>query len=106
MVQGNNQSLSSPVNRVKIIGLWASGSLIASPSLTFTQKLSEYYHYFLFRAVILSLDIAFWAKRVKQLMKTRLGSDSEGFEDQLERAMRGIAKSNFGIEVAPEAFEG
>jgi aarF domain-containing kinase len=30
----------------------------------------------------------------------------EGFEDELERSMRGFTKSNLGFEVAPNAFEG
>ena len=29
-----------------------------------------------------------------------------GFADELERSMRGFAKSNFGMDVAPSAFEG
>jgi aarF domain-containing kinase len=106
MVQGNNQSLSSPVNRIKITGLWASRSLTTSPALTLPQRLREYYNYFVFRSIILSLDIAFWITRTRQWVRTRLGLVSEGFEDELERNMRGLAKSSLGVEVAPGAFEG
>jgi aarF domain-containing kinase len=108
MVQGNNQSLSSPVNRIKITGLWASRSLTTSPSLTFTERLREYYRYIVFRAVLFSLDLAFWATRTRQWIRARLGGgkEGEGFEDELERTMRGFAKSSFGVEVAPEVFQG
>jgi aarF domain-containing kinase len=106
MVQGNNQSFASPVNRVKITGLWASRSLTMSPSLTFAQRLREYYSDLVFRVAIFSLDLAFWATRMKQWVTRKLGWESQGFEDELERTMRGFAKSNFGVEVAPGAFDG
>jgi aarF domain-containing kinase len=108
MVQGNNQSLSSPVNRIKMIGLWASRSLTSSSHFTFTERLREYYHDLVFRSVLFSLDIAFWITRTKQWVKARIGliGQGEGFEDELERNMRGFAKSNMGLEISPDAFEG
>ena len=108
MVQGNNQSLSSPVNRIKITGLWASRALTSSSHLTLMQRLREYYHYFVFRSVLFSLDIAFWISGTKQLIKAMIGltGKGEGFEDELERSMRGFAKSNMGLEISPSAFSG
>jgi aarF domain-containing kinase len=106
MVQGHNQSFSSPVNRIKITSLWASRSLTMSPSLTFTQRLGEYYRHVLFRTATLLLDIAFRMTRARQWLQTKLGWESEGFEDELERTMRGFAKNNLGVEVTPEAFMG
>jgi len=35
-----------------------------------------------------------------------MGLMSEGFEDELERSMRGFAKSNLGVDVAADAFDG
>jgi aarF domain-containing kinase len=106
MVQGHNQSLLSPVNRIKITSLWASRSLTMSPSLTFMRRLGEYYRHVLFRTAILFLDVAFWMTRARQWIQTKFGWESQGFEDELERTMRGFAKNNLGVEVAPEAFVG
>ena len=104
---GNNQSLSSPVNRIKITGFWASRSLSRSPNLTFTQRLREYWHHLVFRAIMFSIDFAFWKSKilawVRRKLRLRAG---EGFEDELERNMRGFAKASFGVEVGAGAFEG
>ena len=106
MVQGNNQSLGSPVNRIKITGYWASRSLVSSPNLTLPQRVREYWYYVLFRGVMLSLDVVFWTNRVKGWVRRKMGLMSEGFEDELERSMRGFAKSNLGVDVAADAFDG
>ena len=98
--------LGSPVNRIKITGYWASASLIASQNLTLTERAKETWHYLVFRAVMLSTDFMFWTSKVRQWVWRMLGRSSIGFEDELERTMRGIAKSTFGVDVAPGAFEG
>jgi aarF domain-containing kinase len=53
-----------------------------------------------------SLDVVFWTNGVKGWMKRKMGLASEGFEDELERSMRSFTKSNFGVDVAPDAFDG
>ncbi|EGN97200.1 hypothetical protein SERLA73DRAFT_110371 [Serpula lacrymans var. lacrymans S7.3] len=106
MVQGNNQSLGTPVNRIKITGYWASRSLTRTPNLPFLQRLKEYWHYFIFRSIMFSVDVFFWTSKLRQQIKARLGQKGEDFEDELERTMRGFAKSNLGVDVAPNAFEG
>lgn len=106
MVQGNNQSLGSPVNRIKITGYWASRSLASSPNLTLRQWVTEYWFYVVFRGVMLSLDIAFWSSRLRGWVKKKMGLMSEGFEDELERNMRVFAKRNLGVDVAANAFDG
>lgn len=53
-----------------------------------------------------SIDVAFWTSKMKQWIRMRMGLKVEGFEDELERTMRGLAKSNFGIDIAENAFEG
>ena len=56
---------------------------------------------------MLSIDLAFWTSKVLQRVRHILGKLSiAGFEDELERTMRGFAKSTFGIDVVPGAFEG
>lgn len=55
---------------------------------------------------MLSIDVAFWTSKVRQWVRHKLGKSSVGFEDELERTMRGFAKSSLGIDVAPGVFEG
>ena len=98
--------LGSPVNRIKITGYWASASLTTSTNLTWSERAKEYWHYFVFRGIMLSLDLAFWTSKVRQWVRLKLGKSSIGFEDELERTMRGFAKSTLGIDVAPGVFEG
>jgi aarF domain-containing kinase len=40
------------------------------------------------------------------MLRFGFGGQREGFEDELERSMRGFTKNNLGFEVAPNAFEG
>ena len=103
---GNNQVLGSPVNRIKITGYWASRSLTTSLDLTLRQRVKEYWHDVAFRVVMFSIDLAFWTSKLRQWFKRILGRTSEGFEDELERSMRGFAKSAFGVDVAPGVFSG
>jgi aarF domain-containing kinase len=109
MVQGNNKTLNSPVNRIKITGLAASRALTRStPHATLRQRLHEYYHYGVFRAVMLSLDVAFLIARTRQWLwrVLGLGRDGMGFEDEIERSVRGLAKSSFGMDVGADVFDG
>ncbi|KAJ7755229.1 ABC1 family-domain-containing protein [Mycena metata] len=109
MVQGNNKSLGSPVNRIKITGFSASRALTrSSPHANLRTLVSEYYHYAIFRSVMLSIDLAFWLARTRQWLWRLLGFKHAGmgFEDELERSMRGMAKSGFGMDLGPDAFDG
>ncbi|KAJ6473291.1 ABC1 family-domain-containing protein [Mycena sanguinolenta] len=108
MVQGNNKSLGSPVNRIKITGLAASRALTRSPHSDLRTRLYEYYHHAVFRTVIFSIDVAFWLARTRQWLRQLfgLGRDGMGFEDDIERSVRGMAKTSFGMDVAQDAFDG
>ncbi|KAI6152704.1 ABC1 family-domain-containing protein [Pisolithus thermaeus] len=106
IVQGNNQVLGSPVNRIKITAYWASRSLTTTSNLTFLQRLREYRRDMAFRIVMFSIDLVFWASKLRQWIGTLFGLVSEGFEDGLERDMRGFAKRAFGVDVAPGVFLG
>jgi len=111
---GNNQSFGSPVNRVKITGYWASRSLVRNRSLSFSERFKEWYFDLVFRSVMLTLDLAFYKSRFMSWlsnirMRFNLGGSSAnggGFEDELERSMRGFAKDSLGIDVNMSAFEG
>ncbi|KAF7331011.1 ABC1 domain-containing protein [Mycena venus] len=108
MVQGNNKTLGSPVNRIKITGLSASRALARRTHADLRTRLYEYYHYAFFRAVMLSIDLAFWLARTRQWLwhTLGLGRDGMGFEDEIERSVRGLAKTSFGMDVGADAFDG
>ncbi|KAJ7190215.1 ABC1 family-domain-containing protein [Mycena pura] len=108
MVQGNNKALNSPVNRIKITGFAASHALTRStPHASLRARVQEYWHYARFRTVMFSIDTAFWLARVRQWVWRLLGhAHGMGFEDEIERSVRGLAKSSFGMDVGPDAFDG
>jgi len=112
MVQGNNQTFGSPVNRVKITGYWASRSQIRNTNLGIIERVKERWHDLVFRIVMFSLDVAFWKAKFIIWLRVRfhLGGTSAkgslGFEEELEKTMRGFAKDSLGIEVGGNVFAG
>ncbi|THH21361.1 hypothetical protein EW146_g173 [Bondarzewia mesenterica] len=107
IVQGNNQMLGSPVNRIKITGFSASTALTRAPHLTLVQRIREYWHHLVFLTVVYSIDAAFWVSRAKQWLRALWsGEEGLGFEDELEKSMREIAKKNFGVEMDSTTFAG
>ncbi|KAF9005222.1 ABC1 family-domain-containing protein [Cyathus striatus] len=113
MVQGNNQSFGSPVNRIKITGYWASRSQIHNRNLSFRERIHEWWHHFLFRTIMFSLDVTFWKSRflmwlrdIRKRLHLGSGKARGSFEDELEKNMRGFAKANLGIDVGEGVFAG
>ncbi|KAF7717219.1 ABC1 family protein [Penicillium ucsense] len=100
IVQGNNQFLGSPVNRVKITGTWASRALIESPDLPLAEKIRNLGRHVVFRFVLLSSDIFFWFTKIRQFL--HLGG---GMEDDLEAQMQNMAK-DMGVDLNHGVFEG
>ena len=94
------------MNRIRITGNWASRSLVTSQHLTFALRLREAFQHLFYLSVMLSIDVLFWASKVRQWVAHRLGREGESFEDELERSMRNFAKSNFGIDVPQGVFDG
>ncbi|CAG8955142.1 hypothetical protein HYFRA_00007157 [Hymenoscyphus fraxineus] len=101
IVQGNNQFLGSPVNRIKMTGYWASKSLVESKDLSFSERFVNRFKHLIFRIVLLTSDLVFYTSKIRQLLG--LG---QGMEDDLERQMRFIAKDQFGVELQHSVFEG
>ncbi|KAK9483313.1 ABC1 family-domain-containing protein [Lipomyces starkeyi] len=101
IVQGCNQLMGSPVNRIKILANWASRSLAMLPNLTFRQRVKAWTNHFVFKFIVGLSDIGFWVTKIRQIVLRR---ENEGFEDLLERQMKGIAKKNFGIQIQDDAF--
>lgn len=106
MVQGNNQSLGSPVNRIRITATYASRALAKTPNLSFAQRLRAWWHHVLFQSVMLSSDAVFFWVRVRQYLGQMFGFKAVGFEDELENMMRRTAKSTLGLEINKDMFSG
>ncbi|KAF2022228.1 ABC1-domain-containing protein [Aaosphaeria arxii CBS 175.79] len=100
IVQGNNQFLGSPVNRIKITGLWASRALTESLDLSYTERWSNWVKHLRFRSVLVLTDIVFLWSRLRQALG--LG---RGMEEDIEERMRVMAK-DFGVELNHGVFEG
>ncbi|CAD6583271.1 MAG: hypothetical protein ASARMPRED_001279 [Alectoria sarmentosa] len=100
IVQGNNQFLGSPVNRIKITGNWASRSLVDSPDLSLRQRFKNLGNHLLFKFVLFGSDVYFYAAKVKQFFGA-----GGGMEDDMELQMKKIAK-DFGVELNHGVFEG
>lgn len=100
IVQGNNQYMGSPVNRVKLTGMWASRALTESPDLTFGERIKYFGSHLVFRTVLFSSDLYFWYTKVRQWLG--IGG---GMEDEIEAQMRNMAKG-FGVELQHDVFQG
>lgn len=100
IVQGNNQFLGSPVNRIKITGLWASRALAESRDLPIGERLKNWVKHLRFRFVLLGSDAVWWYAWIKQ--KLGLGG---GMEEEIEAQMKSMAK-DMGIELNHGVFEG
>jgi aarF domain-containing kinase len=100
IVQGNNQYLGSPVNRIKKMGQWASASLYEDTALPWRERLHNAWRHLIFRSVLAATDVAFYFFRVRQWMG--LG---RGMDDELEARMKDVAK-DMGLELNHDVFAG
>lgn len=100
IVQGNNQFLGSPVNRIKITGNWASRALVESPDLGWGEKWANFGRHIIFKFVLFSSDVVFYTSKVRQWF-----GFGRGMEDDIERQMQYMAK-DFGVELNHSVFEG
>ncbi|KAH8661868.1 ABC1 family-domain-containing protein [Xylariales sp. PMI_506] len=100
IVQGNNQFLGSPVNRIKMMGDWASRSLYQDPNLPWTERINFMWRHILFKTVLFATDVAFYTFKIRQWLGW-----GGGMEDEVEARMREMAK-DFGVELQHEVFEG
>jgi len=100
IVQGNNQYLGSPVNRVKIMGTWASASQYADPHRPLRERAAAAWRHVLLRAVLAASDLVFYWYALKQLF-----GFSKGMEDEVEERMKAVAK-DMGVELNHDVFDG
>ncbi|KAI4095088.1 MAG: hypothetical protein LQ339_007351 [Xanthoria mediterranea] len=100
IVQGNNQYLGAPVNRIKIMGNWASRSLVDSPDLSYGAKLVNLGRHIVFKFVMFGTDVVFYSTKIAQF----LGRKSN-LEDDMEASMKKMA-GDMGFELNHRVFEG
>lgn len=100
IVQGNNQFLGSPVNRVKMMGNWASRSLFEARDLPLGDRLRNAWQHVLFKTVLAGTDVLFYFFKVRQWL-----GRGGGMEDEVEARMKDMAKE-FGVELQHDLFEG
>ncbi|QRV72632.1 ABC1 family protein [Ceratobasidium sp. AG-Ba] len=105
MLQANNQSLGSPSNRLNITAKWAAtGYAQTVPPMS--SGLSNTFHSLLslivFRLALSVVDLGFLVTRVRQW----LYGPSWGFEDVLDRQFKEMARSELGVEIGDDAFNG
>lgn len=100
IVQGNNQYLGSPVNRIKITGQWASKALTEDPNLSFGQRLKYYGSHLLFKTVLFTTDLYFYYAKIKQFF-----GRGKGMDDDIENQVKKMA-SDYGVEMQHGVFEG
>ncbi|PVI00204.1 ABC1-domain-containing protein [Periconia macrospinosa] len=100
IVQGNNQFLGSPVNRIKITGLWASRALTESKDLSRQERWANWVKHMRFRMVLLLSDAVFVYSRIKQMLGLGFG-----MEEDIEQQMKLMAK-DFGVDLNHGVFEG
>ncbi|KAI0040611.1 ABC1-domain-containing protein [Auriscalpium vulgare] len=104
IVQGNNQMFGSPVNRIKITGYAAADALPRAPRLGVGQRVREYLHQGVFYAVMYSIDAAFWASHMRAWV-TGASRRKEYFEDELEKQMVEMARTQYGVDVDTSYFD-
>jgi aarF domain-containing kinase len=101
IVQGNNQFMGSPVNRIKITGLWASRALTETPDLSFEERFANLFRHILFRFSLFLSDVAWWTSRIRQMV-----GRGQGMEDDIEEQMKRMARQEFGVELNHQLFDG
>jgi aarF domain-containing kinase len=94
--------LGSPVNRVKMISLAAADAIPRSSDLSFGGQIKERFHEGVFHTVLASTDLVFW---LSQTWKWIIGEEDFHFEDELDRQMREVAKTQYGIDIDPLAYD-
>lgn len=115
------------MNRINIFAHYAALGLVSNtPSNTPTSRLtlSERIHTFIntrytsfrFRLTLFAVDVAFRLTNIYAVLKhlknrlPLIGDKNAvgkgGFEDELEESMKRMAKSEFGVELGDEAFQG
>ncbi|KAI9625859.1 hypothetical protein H4Q26_016107 [Puccinia striiformis f. sp. tritici PST-130] len=132
MMQGNNQVLGSPTNRINILAHGAAAGMMINappPSSLLSAGVGlptvirgwveGIVKLWKFRTVLILVDIGFFFTQVRQWWLTQVIGDTldsnrnrnnkksqEGFEDILQRQLENLAKEEFGVTLDDSAFMG
>ncbi|GAA5898139.1 hypothetical protein JCM6882_003335 [Rhodosporidiobolus microsporus] len=114
MMQGNNQAVGSPSNRINILAHYAAKGLAQStpnaPSSLLEVGLYSYlvdtFRLAVFRMVLLAVDVSFVITRIRAWLMELAGKKGEGLEDLLQRQVTDMARAEFGVELDDNAFVG
>lgn len=111
IVQSNNQTLGSPVNRIGITARWASASLRPEADASLATRIRTGLSHFRFLCTLRLLDFGFWAFEMRRWVRSGFGllgkgNREDGFEDEIQRNLKVMAKESFGIEINETAFSG
>ncbi|PLW34527.1 hypothetical protein PCANC_19231 [Puccinia coronata f. sp. avenae] len=132
MMQGNNQVLGSPTNRINILAHGAAAGmainppsaalLVGSPASVrsvVSGWVDGVVKLWKFRAMLMLVDVGFFLTQVRQWWlvrfvrrpsdqagRPRRTSPREGFEDLLQRQLEDMAKEEFGVSLDDSAFMG
>ncbi|MBW0493179.1 hypothetical protein O181_032894 [Austropuccinia psidii MF-1] len=119
MMQGNNQALGSPTNRINILAhAAAAGMRINAPQADFNPNTAittmlkvwmvNFVHVWTLKLTLFFVDLGFLITQVRQwwLKAVRRQTRGEGFEDLLEHQLENFAKEEFGVSLNDNAFTG
>ncbi|GAA6034088.1 hypothetical protein JCM8097_000689 [Rhodosporidiobolus ruineniae] len=119
MMQGNNQTVGSPTNRINILAHYAARGLAQthhSYSSSLTQSLlhpstlktylAESFRLAVFRVVLFAVDVGFVITRLRAWVMEWTGRKGEGLEDLLQKQVTDMAEREFGVKLDDQAFIG
>ncbi|EGF99410.1 uncharacterized protein MELLADRAFT_94662 [Melampsora larici-populina 98AG31] len=117
MMQGNNQVLGSPSNRINILAHGAASGMNAYKVLSYSDGsfkevtkdwIKHLARVWTFQITLVFVDLGFLLTRIRQwwLRDVRGKRKREGFEDLLQRKIEILAKEEFGITLDDKAFMG
>lgn len=121
ILQGDNQLLGSPANRVGRMGIWAARACAENNASASALVVTDHIHNggvgmiaemvatrwrtwiarMWFRVAVWASDAVWVVSRVRQLLGV-----GEGMESDVEMAMRVLAKNTFGVELNRDVFDG
>lgn len=133
-MQGNNQTIGSPTNRINILAHWAAtGLALSTPEHSAALRdiglrtyAIEKARLVIFRVVLFFVDVGFVVTRIRSVIQEWFGRKSEGLEDLLQRQVtvranfvpspqvpahacavaQDMARQEFGVELEDSAFAG
>ena len=107
MMQGNNQAVGSPSNRINILAHWAADGLALSTpqhsqslrALGLRAYTVEKLRLVIFRVVLVFVDVGFVLTRVRAWVQERMGKTGERMEDLLEKQV--TVRRSFSLYSSP-----